>query len=61
MNLSVVSEAVRRQCIEDQRRSFFRVQCTNEAVYGFYCAEHGAPPLSGGDGGKSRKEKGEDA
>ena len=46
MKLSVKSEAIRRQCIEERRRGFSRARCTNEAVYGYYCEEHGTPPLS---------------
>ena len=56
MKPSVISEAIRRQCIEVRRRGFSRVRCTNEAVYGYYCEEHGTPPQSVGDGSESRAE-----
>ena len=33
-----------RQCAEDLRRGAARTRCPKQAVYGYYCPDHGTPP-----------------
>ena len=33
-----------RQCAENLRRGAARTRCPNQAVYGYYCPDHGTPP-----------------